>query len=1501
MTIFRVILNDTREIIFDKQSETSSLENSIVSSHNIYIDDTIQTIKNKLLDTLDYEYSYGELYLYSKENVILEKQQIYEKLYNYEENNNIKKEDFENFMLNIQHVYESKELYDYDTILGLPEQVLSDVLVGFKQKKISKEDLLFPVSPMNYNGKREPNLYVSDNSLLLNFLNYNNTIYAYTCDYILRLYDNADIQKDIINIYYPYLFKEGIYDMGSLLTSKQTLIRKTKSMIPSDLLKIYSMVDVYNSIYETTKEDSIPYSKIGVKSFQIEITNTSKIFPLDAIFKNIHSTKNAPFIRYNPNMRRDTMYRLYSEKKTKQNDKIPYLPSVDIMKFVKMPGKSEQIMILVKYEYTGSLIDVFIKINKQGNVSIECDFGQDIYENNVQMMITKIETLMYSCVNPQIAEINDQLENIGYKLPQFTTFQKCAVKNMSLYFTTEISKTIKIAKYRQFLSSMFSIVDKDLNKMFFKRVENYIAMDDEDEFIARYQKEGYEVGDIIRNVMDEFSITEGEAESRVHNFVANHMFMQGELIENSGFPFLYNVNTFNNLLTIQVLNINSIHYIDLFMKYIHSFISLFQNKDKLETTISEINSLSKKSINNEEIENQTRVDIIIPEIIAPITESDEVDEDFFTTKVEEEEEDGDEEIYGADDDEEEEDGEIYGADDDDEEEEVYGGSGTPEKLEISLEGMDIKNPTPFQKRIEERDPRLIIKKKMEKFNSYSMTCPSSEKRQPVILTSEEKDYIDKNHPGSYNTHITYGSDPKKQFHYICPRYWSLKLNTSLTHEEVQEILKENPDAIIPQKAKTIPKNAHIFEFNHPPRHMNSKGEYVTHYPGLQRDSHPDGYSLPCCFKKQQKEDKPKAKQTQPTNYVVDATKFPLTEHRVGFLLGELEDFLQSDHKKCVQKSNPSVIMPNKKCFVRYGVNQDITRSLLCCYADLYCKLNNKENVSIENMINIMYNAITIDDFIKYNNGSLVSLFKMKDTYIVENLDVYKSSDIYKKLNLSNNNEKELLSEISNSYENFRNFLNDPYSILDHTYFWSIFCNPNKNLIPSGLNMVIFEINKANHIEVLCPTNVYVANIFDQTKPIWFLYKRDVYYEPIYLYENGDYTCLFDKSMKDIHMDYIYEVLKTNINQVCKPKKSLPNLDKYTKPQHLETMVTILEKYSIEIKNEVMNYQSKVIGILVVVKGDLILLPCLPSAYMKYPLLIYDDSIIENTYKKTLEAYAFIQEKTHNEIKCKVVKKVSSNKQIIGIVLETNQFVKTMEENFSKNMDNIPIVDGHDTNSVETYIKNDELDKSRIKTTYKIYMESQYYSIFRTTLRILLNEPIFKNNKQSILETIKSNSTYMEKIEEIFNILIQVGKQYIEFDIVTEKIQPNDISTCFNCDNKPNCKSDDGRCLLIIPVKNMHNPKLKNEKLYYTRLADELLRFHRIRSFILEPNKYLNVSNMDYKVNKNEILLVDTFMKNDYLNSLVVFDDTYLKNINYEFATPYGESQKYINHVNLHLP
>ena len=50
---------------------------------------------------------------------------------------------------------------------------------------------------------------------------------------------------------------------------------------------------------------------------------------------------------------------------------------------------------------------------------------------------------------------------------------------------------------------------------------------------------------------------------------------------------------------------------------------------------------------------------------------------------------------------------------------------------------------------------------------------------------------------------------------------------------------------------------------------------------------------------------------------------------------------------------------------------------------------------------------------------------------------------------------------------------------------------------------------------------------------------------------------------------------------------------------------------------------------------------------------------------------------------------------------------------------------------------------------------------------------------------------------------------------------------------------------------------------------------------MEPKRYLNLSNGDYKVNKNEILLLDSVVKSEYLNELVLFDNKYLKNIDYE--------------------
>jgi hypothetical protein len=56
--------------------------------------------------------------------------------------------------------------------------------------------------------------------------------------------------------------------------------------------------------------------------------------------------------------------------------------------------------------------------------------------------------------------------------------------------------------------------------------------------------------------------------------------------------------------------------------------------------------------------------------------------------------------------------------------------------------------------------------------------------------------------------------------------------------------------------------------------------------------------------------------------------------------------------------------------------------------------------------------------------------------------------------------------------------------------------------------------------------------------------------------------------------------------------------------------------------------------------------------------------------------------------------------------------------------------------------------------------------------------------------------------------------------------------------------------------------MDNEILYYGKLSDELLRFSRIRSFILEPVYYLNLTNIEYKINDDEVLLLESFIKTE---------------------------------------
>ena len=58
--------------------------------------------------------------------------------------------------------------------------------------------------------------------------------------------------------------------------------------------------------------------------------------PLEIIFKIIHATEMNPLIKYNPSVRQENIYRLYTaDKISADGRKIPYLKKSNIFKIMK--------------------------------------------------------------------------------------------------------------------------------------------------------------------------------------------------------------------------------------------------------------------------------------------------------------------------------------------------------------------------------------------------------------------------------------------------------------------------------------------------------------------------------------------------------------------------------------------------------------------------------------------------------------------------------------------------------------------------------------------------------------------------------------------------------------------------------------------------------------------------------------------------------------------------------------------------------------------------------------------------------------------------------------------------------------------------------------------------------------------------------------------------------------------------------------------------------------
>ena len=1559
-----IFSNEEREYIQNKQIVP------IFLNSQIHPDDSIRVIKKKIIMALESNLSYDELYLFSHIQTQLDARSIYDSIYK-------KGKDFldlptfsqllKNYNLENYNFQEGKTqfyLEDLETIL--PKTQIATISLGIHFA--SKKDESFVYNPFTmlsnymYEGTSDNALLSLDNRLLMNCSNkiINNVIYLCLASNVFDFleYNENNVSKTI-PLYYPLLAKQTIYDKPTLLKKQNKLLRETQKILDKKSIQLYENVDLLYTLF-SKRNVELPYIENGIKSIQICIhPEKIQLLPLDAIFKNIHASKTTPFIKYNPGVRRENIYRLFSNSLNKYGSKIPFLKRTKIIQLSKDIGKNMQISFYIPYYDHGKLVDILLTFTQNSNIYVECMF--EIAKDQAE-----INTIFSNYINPVIQKINHFLNQTGYQLNLFNSIVNDSVEIVKIKYFSKISGNIKTLK-EGYISAIFDVVEDNVMKgaiLKYKRVENYEEMDAETSLIMNWfmETERIDREELITRLMDFSNIEREEALIKINHFLGNHTVVKGKyvnssenILENAGFLTKFGFQYDDGTLYVEMENIHSMDYIPIIQIYIDSIFRLKLFPENINIDKSVIENATKqitniKNIDKPHIENVVEVTKAKPLTFGKVYQDEEdneglifydedeedeqvkvdSDSDFFTNL--DEYEDAvieSDEIYelpqitkdiSKDIDEPEEEGLIFNyyeesEEEDDEDKIPEQTTGGDDGNDSELDGLLLreKNNNLFLKRLKRKDPTLYLTTDIGKqYSRYSRLCQSF--RQPVAISDEEKQKIDENYEGSYTNALQYGTDPTNKSWYICPRFWCLKTNTSITEEQVKSGMCGK---IIPQDAKVVPKGHYVYEFE---REKHDSPGFLT-----ADNLHPDGHCLPCCFKnwdsKLQRdirnkcnsntivENEKKNKSSGKNLYILKIEAIPIEQHRYGFLPLNIQRFFKIDYSKVVEKDNLATILKGET-LLRYGVPQSKKKSFIGCISDIYSKKRNIETLSIKEMCLVISDSISIDLFIKVHNGSLPSIFNKNETrnedLYLKYLDKQPTSVFINSINLSNPTQTNFLQQTLSSYENFLDFINDENSLLDYTYLWDIICTPNPKLFEFGLNIVVLDVTQndvTDNVEIICPSASYSTTYYDPKKKTIILLKNEEIFEPIYLVNTKtEPVYSFIESIVHPELKQILQIIRKTTQNYCAPISSIHKYE-FKRNKMAEEVRLNLLKFKYTILFQIQNLQGKTIGFEIEYEEKSLIVPCFPSGMLNNIPTKYIDDCVWYDYEFTRDALKSVYTQSNGAILVNPEIKVIEDGLIVGMLTETNQFIQIDPPSENIHEDHLKEMKGTNYLLADVNISFKKEDEKRVKTIKMIQLESQFYSSFRSLVRVLLNSYENKNYKKELLKYIENQNskyTYLYCLKSVEYILRKMCEGYVEFLDYEEDVLMTltEITNCQDDDynSKKYCITRDSLRVFIIP-KNHLISGLNNEVVYFGRISDELLRYKRIQSFILEPNTFLNISKTNYSILENEMILLESLITKDYFEDLIPRNQNNHININYDNAHP-KITEKYSNKVDL---
>jgi hypothetical protein len=396
-------------------------------------------------------------------------------------------------------------------------------------------------------------------------------------------------------------------------------------------------------------------------------------------------------------------------------------------------------------------------------------------------------------------------------------------------------------------------------------------------------------------------------------------------------------------------------------------------------------------------------------------------------------------------------------------------------------------------------------------------------------------------------------------------------------------------------------------------------------------------------------------------------------------------------------------------------------------------------------------------------------------------------------------------------------------------------------------------------------------------------------------------------------------IQTFFQSTCKPAQLIKSIVQNKSFDAIVQILKSKETSQTQIHEikQIVDFSGKVIGMQVTYSvtrneqtrqliGNILCNPSGINPDPKYELLFVNQvPTVWKTYKHTKDFTALIQKKSNNEIPCALKLKVVENERVVGFMTETNQFMPISEPIPLKDDDELKHVELGSSVNIDASILPQisrtgfvfKRDEERTNDVEKIRLETNFYNAFRNIIRIHLNrfemmetrnaiEMLF-HSRGSLPAAASASSSeeqrfnierqyklYLKKLEQMKKLLKMLGQRSIQFVEMSPSVLKNiyeeksalscvtersssckKYAYCFSLDSSDASENALEGCGLYIPKLNLVDGS-NNENNYYVRLADELLRYKRIRAFMLYPNKYLTFDSISYNLKENEMLLLD---------------------------------------------